>query len=460
MTPLKNILNSVNAPTTFTDHVTISGSDPVLPSPFLIGEAGAAALSAIGCAAAELWHTKTGESQDIGVSVLDAALAQRSHAHFKLLDTETPALWSPISGFYQTKDNRWVQLHCNFVHHKNGVLNFLGASDGRQSVEEKILNWNALELETQLSELGLCASMLRSAEEWQATEQYQAVSQLPLLEIIKIGESSPEAIPEGKMPLSGIRALDLTRVLAGPMCGKVLAECGATVMRIASPNLPFIPPLVADTGHGKLSAHIDLKGAEGRERLTALIKEADVFSQAYRPGGLDEMGFSPEDLAELRPGIIYTSLSAYSHEGPWAGKHGYDSLVQTATGIAHEQTGDAPKPSHLPAQSLDYLTGYIAAFGVMEALRRRASDGGSYLVRVSLAQTGHWFQNLGRVQTPYQGIAIPSESEIKHLLSQADSGFGKMQFMKPVLQMSATQPFDAFASNPLGSDEPLWPSDC
>ena len=450
-----NVLRAAGIESEKITNVTIEGRDPVLPSPFLIGEAGAAALAAVGYLAAELWFLKTKRQQQVSIDVANAALVQCSHQYSRVLDGENKELWSPFSGFYQTKDNRWIQFHCNFPHHQQGVIDLLGCEENKTAVAEAVKSWQAEPLETMLSEQGMCAAMVRSTEEWKNHSQAKAIADLPLLEIIKIGESRPEPLPEGQRPLSGIKALDLTRVVAGPICGRTLAEHGATVMRIASPNLPFILPLVIDTGHGKLSAHLDLNKKDEKEKLLQLIKNADVFSQAYRPGALANLGFSPQTLAQLRPGIIYVSLSAYSHQGPWANRHGYDSLVQSATGIVHEQTqGD--KPQHLPAQSLDYITGFLMAFGTMAALKRRAIEGGSYLVRLSLAQTAEWFKKLGHVGN-FTDCKVPHRDQIPHLLARTKTGFGLVEHLMPVLKMSETEPHWDRPSVPLGTDPPRWP---
>ena len=453
MYTLSRILNTVQVPLHGLGRINFTGCDPVLPSPFLIGEAGAAAINACGYAASELWCLKTGRMQQISIDLRCAAMAQRSHDYLQVLDGKKEDLWSPLSGFYQTKDNRWIQFHCNFPHHRLGIINFLRCADHRASVSDAVKKWDAFHLENELSQRGMCVAVVRTPEEWEAHSQSQAISQLPLMEILPIGVSSPEPMKGGCRPLSGIRVLDLTRVIAGPICGRTLAEQGADVMLISSPKLPFISSLVIDTGHGKYSAYLDLEKIEDRQQLIKLIQQSDIFSQAYRPGGLAAKGFSPEDLMRIRPGIIYISLSAYSHIGPWAMRRGFDSLVQSATGIVYEQTAGKDKPQHLPAQSLDYITGYLAAFGAMEALRRRALYGGSYLVRVSLAQTAHWFKSLGRT-IPCNNI--PTQEMIRDLLIRSNTPFGQLEYLKPVLKMSETQPYWDKTTVPLGTHPPEW----
>lgn len=450
------LMNTGINPDLTLNTLTIEGHDPILPSPFLIGEAGAAALAAVGYAANELWFLKTKRRQKIQVHAYNAAIAQRSHQYLNVVDGKTEELWSSLSGFYQTQDQRWIQFHCNFLHHQQGVLDLLECSADKKAIACAVKNWQADILEQTLADNGMCAAIVRTASEWREHPQAQAIHELPLFEITKIGDSDPEPMPLGDRPLSGIRVLDLTRVLAGPVCGKMLAEQGATVMRIASPHLPFILPLVMDTGFGKLSAYIDLNNAEDALQLKNLIHQTDVFSQSYRPGGLASRGFSATELAKLRPGIIYVDLSAYSHLGPWADRHGYDSLIQSATGIADEQGHG--KPQHLPAQSLDYLSGFLAAFATMEALRRRATEGGSYWIRLSLAQTAHWFTELGRTNKDYHHCEIPTRNQIQHLLTTTDTLFGRLEHLIPLLQMSETPPLLGRAVVPLGTDPAVWPS--
>ena len=222
-----------------------------------------------------------------------------------------------------------------------------------------------------------------------------------MLEIIRIGDSDPEPLLAGERPLSGIRVLDLTRVLAGPTCARTLAEHGADVLKITAAHLPNLGYQEWDTGHGKLSAQLDLRVPSDVETLRALVRQADVFSQGYRPGSLANARLSPEELAALRPGLVYVSLSAFGHTGPWASRRGFDTVVQTVSGMTIRQAealpGKTPGPQFYPVSAIDYCTGYLMAFGAMVALTRRAREGGSWLVRISLAQVGKWIADRGEV---------------------------------------------------------------
>jgi crotonobetainyl-CoA:carnitine CoA-transferase CaiB-like acyl-CoA transferase len=260
-------------------------------------------------------------------------------------------------------------------------------------------------------------------------------------------------------PLAGVRVLDLTRVIAGPVCGRALAAHGAEVMRITAPHLPGFAELDIDTGRGKLSAALDLRAAEERDRLTGLLRSAHIFVQGYRPGGLAQLGFSPEACAEARPGIIAVTLSAYGHEGPWARRRGFDSLVQNASGlnVAEAEAAGVPAPRELPAQALDHASGYLMAFGALMALARKAQEGGSWHVRVSLAQTGHWLAQLGRLA---DGVAHPDSAfaEISDLLATTDTpSFGRLTFVRHAAQLSETPAHWLRPPVPLGSHAPVWP---
>ncbi|HEY7268725.1 MAG TPA: CoA transferase, partial [Dehalococcoidia bacterium] len=316
--------------------------------------------------------------------------------------------------------------------------------------------WDAQRLEDALADAGMCAGMVRTRAEWQHHPQFAAVRALPLLEIIRIADSPPEPLPAAARPLAGVRALDLTRVLAGPVSMRTLAEHGADVMRVTADHLPGLGEFDIDTGHGKLATAIDLRSADGVETLRTLARQADVFCQAYRPGALAARGFGPEDLARLRPGIIYATLSAYSHDGPWRERRGFDSLVQTVSGIVDEESGGGA-PHHLPAQALDYVSGYLLAYATMVALRRRATEGGSYLVRVSLAQAAEWIQDLGRAAAD---AATPPEmgiDDISDLMVEDDSPFGRLSHVGPVVKLRETPARWERPAVPLGHNEPVWP---
>jgi len=454
---LAGLLATAGAPLTAGDDVALTGRDPALPCNFLLGAGITAAIAAGGVAAARLWALRTGRRQRGSLDMRPATAALRADRYLLVNGKPPPSVWAGVSGIYRTRDGRWVQLHCNFPHHRAGTLRVLACPEDPAAVAQAVATWDGQALEDALAAEGLCPGLVRSPQEWLAHPHGAAVAQLPVLEVLRIGDSRPEPLPSGDRPLSGVRVLDLTRVIAGPVGGRTLAEHGADVLRIRAAHLHDADGLVIDTGHGKLSANLDLREPADVERLQALTQQADVLVQSYRPGALAGRGFSPEAVAALRPGIVYATLSAYGHQGPWRDRRGFDTLVQSVSGLVHEHSGNDLPPHHLPAQPLDYVSGYLLAFGVMTALTRRAQQGGSYLVRVSLAQTSRWLSDLGRVDGEARGGPDLPAAAIADLMTERDTAFGRLRYVAPVVQMSETPPRWDRPSTPLGSHPPEWP---
>src|ERR1043165_1389893 len=440
------------------------GSDPVVPTPFRIGAAGAETIAASGLAAAELWQIRTGRSQQVAVDLRQATASLRSGHYMKLADTGLSAARNTIMGVYPTRDGRWSYLHCNFANHRAAALGVLGVAEDREAVARAVATWNAADLEEAIIAAKGAGGMARTHSEWAKHAQAAAVAALPLMEIMRIGDAPPEPLPPGDRPLSGIRVLDLTRVLAGPTCARTLAEHGADVLKITAAHLPNLGYQEWDTGHGKLSAQLDLREPKNVDTLRGLAREADVFSQGYRPGTLGARGLSPEELAALRPGLVYVSLSAFGHAGPWSTRRGFDTVVQTVSGITARQaeivSGKTAGPQFYPVSAIDYCTGYLMAFGAMVALARRAQDGGSWLVRISLAQVGKWMVDLGEVPAALLKD-VPAEfgeEELERWSTVSETPSGPLRHLKPVVQMSETAPHWARPSVPLGYHRPVWPA--
>src|SRR5438094_7537735 len=282
------------------DVTFTGGADPVLPTPFRIGAAGAATLAAAALAATELWQVGTGRRQRVSVDLRQAAAALRSGHYLQLAGTDISSERNTVMGFYPARDGRWSYLHCNFPNHRAAALSVLGVPEDREAVRQAVAKWDALELEEAIIAAKGAGGMVRTMDEWAKHPQAAAIASLPLMEIVKIGESPPQKLPDGDRPLSGIRVLDLTRVLAGPTCARTLAEHGADVLKITAAHLPNLASHEVDTGHGKLAAHLDLREPKDVETLRGLVREGDVFSQGYRPGTLGDRGFSAEALARLR----------------------------------------------------------------------------------------------------------------------------------------------------------------
>src|SRR5262252_5808488 len=440
------------------------GVDPVLPTPFRIGAAGAAALAATGLAAADLWELRTGRRQDVAVDLRQAVASLRSGHYLQVNGSRVRNERNPVMGMYPAKAGHWSYIHANFPNHCAAALRVLGCEENREAVKRAVSNWDALELEEAIIAAGGAGGMVRSMTEWAQHPQAAAIASLPLLEIVKIGDSPPEKLPDGDRPLSGVRVLDLTRVLAGPTCARTLAEHGADVLKITASHIAARDDQEYDTGHGKLSARLDLRQPQDLDRLRALVREGDVFSQGYRPGTLAGRGLSPEELATLRPGLVYVSLCAFSHKGPWASRRGFDTVVQNVSGITTRQgelfPGAEPGPQFYPVSAIDYLTGYLMAFGAMVALARRAREGGSWLVRISLAQTGRWLVNRGEL--PEAALKdVPKEipqTDIDRWSVESDTPVGRLRHLGPTVRLSETPPYWARPSVPLGHDPPVWPA--
>jgi crotonobetainyl-CoA:carnitine CoA-transferase CaiB-like acyl-CoA transferase len=445
--------------------VEITGdADPILPTPFRIGQTSAAALAAVGLAASELWALRTGRRQQVAVETRQATASLRSGRYLMVDGAAVSTEHNAVMGFYPARNGRWSYLHCNFPNHRAAALSVLGVPEDREAVRRAVATWDALELEETIIAAKGAGGMVRTMEEWARHPQAAAVGSLPLLEIVRIGDSRPEPLPDGDRPLANVRVLDLTRVLAGPTCARTLAEHGADVLKITAAHLPNLGYQEYDTGHGKLSAHLDLREPKEVDVLRGLVAEADVFSQGYRPGTLADRGFSPEALARLRPGIVFVSLSAFGHVGPWASRRGFDTVVQSVSGITSRQgelfPGAAPGPQFYPVSAIDYLTGYLMALGAMVALARRAREGGSWLVRASLAQTGRWL--IGHGEVPGAELHdVPKEftaAELARWTIATDTPAGRLHHLAPVVRLSETPPRWARPSVPLGYHEPAWPT--
>ncbi len=441
------------------DDVTLTGIDPVLPSSFAVGTAAQAAVAAGGLAAATLGRLRSLPRQGVAVDIHHAAAEFHSEGWLQVDGAPPPEPWDRIAGTYPCGDRRFVRLHTNFPHHRDGVLRLLGCAHERKAVGDALQAWEAFAFEDAAAEAGLCVTAMRRFEEWDAHPQGRAVQAEPLIGFERIGDAPPRGLPRADRPLSGVRVLDLTRVIAGPVCGRTLAAHGGDVLLITAPHLYNIPPLVIDTGRGKLSAQLDLREADARARLRGLLAEADVIVQGYRPGAIAGHGFGPTDAAAIRPGIVYVSLCAYGYSGPWWDRRGFDSLVQTASGFnaAEAEAAGQPGPKPLPVQAMDHASGHLLALGAMAGLYRRATEGGSWHVRVSLARTGHWVRGLGRVPA---GLAHPppARADTAPFLQESDSGFGRLSCVRHAAVLSATPARWDRPSVPPGTHEPRWPS--
>ena len=456
---LAGLWTEARLPADALDDVFLTGRDPVLPSSFAVGTAAQVTIAAAALAAATIWRQRGGRRQLVSVDMRHAAIEFLSEHWVSIVGTMPEDPWDLIAGAYQCGDGRWVRLHTNFPHHRDGMLKLLGCDYSKQAVADTLRTWTAFDLEDAAARAGLDASAMRSFAEWDAHPHGQAVPTVPVVRITRIGDAPARGLPPGPRPLSGVRVLDLTRLLAGPVCGRTLAAHGADVLAIASPKVPNLPQLITDTGRGKLTADLDLRDPGGRETLESLLRDADIFVQGYRPGALAGLGFSPQDAARIQPGIIYVSVSAYGHVGPWAAKRGFDSLVQASSGFNHAEAEAAGQtaPKALPAQALDHGSGYLLAFGALTALHRRMTEGGSWHVQVSLVRTGRWLRDLGRVPNGLS-VPMPTRDDTADLMEESDSGFGRLRAVSHAARMAETPPRWERPCEPLGTHPAAWPN--
>jgi crotonobetainyl-CoA:carnitine CoA-transferase CaiB-like acyl-CoA transferase len=446
--------------------VTVTGTDPVFSTRFKIAETCAAVLGGVGVAISDIWELKTGRRQAVSIDARHAAAGLRSSVYlqrpgpdgvFRPVVNKHHEAMIAITQPWPTKDGRWVLPHFGLPNLQARMLKLLSCEPNPQSVASAVAKWDALDLEAAIDEARVCGGMVRSNEEWLRHAHGQVLAAKPIVEIFKIGDSDPELLPRDGRPLSGIRALDLTRILAGPMAARTLAEHGADVLMVAAEHLPQITEHVLDTSHGKRSCFLDLTQGHDVACLKKLIQGADVFSQGYRPGAISRLGFGPEEVAALRPGIIYVSINCYGADGPFSHRAGWEQVAQTMTGLCHEgRTAARPDgPALLPAAACDYTTGYLAAYGVLLALAARARNGGSYHVRASLCRSGMFIYRQGKVVFPGLGLDL-SATELEAIRIESRPKSGPLQHLGPIIRLSETVPHWTRPTPQFGGDSPEW----
>lgn len=380
-----------------------------LPSRLPVAELARATVAVCALAAAEASARRTGRPLP-EVTVDDGAVAAAFRSERLLrIDGRTPQTFAPLSRFWPTADG-WVRTHANYPHHRARLLAALGVPDGPDAQERTaavLATLPAAEAERLVQAADGLAVAVRTPQEWAASEPGRAAADGPLVRVERradawsAGRTGPLADP-GR-PAAGMRVLDLSRVLAGPVATRTLALYGADVLRIDAPQLPEIADQHVDTGFGKRSALLDLGSRSGRSSFDELLAAADVLVTGYRPGALDRFGLAPEALAERRPGLVTAHLSAWGTRGPWAGRRGFDSLVQAASGIASIEAGPDGSPGALPSQALDHGTGYLLAAAVLRMLTERAEHGRGMTARPALARTARWLTDELRPEAEPQG---------------------------------------------------------
>lgn len=440
---------------------------PSLPSSFKIGHLAQSTI-ALSALTAALFHSIRNMTSvpKVTVPLLHACLEFQSEKLYTLAGKKaklTGGLGS-IGTFHKTSDG-YVRIHDGFPHHLAGSLSIIGqpVTATKSDIESVLLNWKSVELEATAIKANCVIAALRTYEQWDALPQAKAISNSPI-QLNKVGPGSPGLPPRiaagNDRCLRGVRVLELSRVIAAPVAGRTLAAHGADVLWITSSSLPDLPGLDRDLARGKRTAQLDLTSEEGREKLLELVKDADVFIQGYRPGSLASKGFSALELAKINPNFVYANMSAYGPDGPWSGNRGFDSIVQTCSGMnisEAEHFGEGEPARPMPCQALDHASGYLLAAGIGAALCKRATEGGSYEVNVSLAGTMKYLRSLGQFdgRTGFY-CRMPGEEEVEGYLEARMSEFDELKALKHSASVEGAMTGWDIMPKPLGSDRPEW----
>ena len=449
LTSIWHALHAPGDPLTAAPHVDHHGTPGGLPSVFAVDALASATVSAALAAVAELSGARLGESPR--AAMLDeghVAAAFRSERFQEPVGWKLPEIWDPIAGDYRTRDG-FIRIHTNYAYHRDAALRVLRVPAERAAVTAAVMGRDGEELEAAIVAEGGVAAKLRTVAEWRAHPQGQAVAAEPLV-AMKVAACERPALFDGTLarPLTGIRVLDLTRVIAGPVCTRVLAGYGADVLRIDPPGFEEVGALVAETTAGKRRAFLDLKTNEGRATFLRLVAEADVLVCGYRNRTLERLDLGPAVLRAANPSLVTARLDAYGWTGPWADRRGFDSLVQMSSGIAHRSMKDSSKPGALPAQALDHGAGYLLAAAVCRALTRRLTRGLATEAHLSLARIASFLIGHGDDGNP-DAASIASGDPWRE---REESGFGPILRVRIPGKLGEFTPSFTRPAGPLGSD--------
>ena len=423
-----------------------------LPSVFSVSDLAVATIGAAGAALAELMGTQFGERPAVAV---DRRLASLWFGwSIRPVGWQLPAAWDPIAGDYRTADG-WIRLHTNAPHHRAAALATLGVAAERTQVEQAVTGWNAAELEAAVVRQGGCAAAMQSAETWADHEQGKRVREEPLLFIRGTADADPVPWqPSRERPLRGLRVLDLTRVLAGPVATRFLAGLGADVLRI-DPPVWDEPGVVPDVTLGKRCARLDLRDKTSRAHFQRLLSEAHVLVHGYRADALDALGLDAQNRRRIRPGLVDVSLNAYGWSGPWRNRRGFDSLVQMSSGIAEAgmRAFGKGRPTPLPVQALDHATGYLMAAAVIRGLAHCLATGQGFEAKASLARTAALLTDgpAGHLQSSFEASR---DEDFSAQLEPTDFG-PALRLKSPVLIGGAPLHWERPAAA-LGSSPASW----
>ena len=426
--------------------------DGGLPSAYPVTDFASAATATSALAVLELLENRTGNKQSATVDRRLASFWFSLSIH--PIGWKLPPAWDPIAGDYPTRDG-FIRLHTNAPHHRAAAERVLGAHEDRDSMARAVAGWAKEALETAIVEAGGCVAEMRSVREWVEHAQGRAIAAEPLAHAITIdGAPAPDWTVPVSRPLAGIRVLDMTRVLAGPVATRFLAGYGAEVLRIDPPSWDE-GAVIPEVTLGKRCARLDLKRDEDRSKFEALLSKADIFIHGYRPGALDHLGFDTNRRRSLSPGLIDVGLDAYGWSGPWASRRGFDSLVQMSAGIA--DTGmrwrKADRPVPLPVQALDHATGYLMAAVAIRGVTQRMVQGSSTEARLSLARTAKMLIDAG-VGIAEEPLAAKTAADLSREIEPTD--WGQAQRLNPPIMISGTPMRWESPACKLGSAQARW----
>ena len=436
----------------------VSGAPGHLPSRLPVEDVAIACTGAALLAAAALHAQRGGDCGSRGspTARLDlghVAAAFRSEAYLRINGEQTGPGFAPLSRFWRAADG-WVRTHGNYPWHREALLRALGCSSDPESVAAAIVALSARDAEDLVVGAGGVAAAVRGEDSWRAEPPGRAVAATKLVEGRSIGSAPPRWRPAGSLPASGIRVLDLTRVIAGPVATRYLGALGADVLRLDAPDRPELTLHAYDGLPGKRSALLDFGTADGIARLHELLSGADVLVHGYRPHALERFGLSPELLAERHPGLVVVSLSAWGSRGPWGGRRGFDSIVQAASGIAMAESADGERPGAMPCQLLDHGTGYLCAAAALQALARQSAHGGTEFRELCLARTAHWLLGLPRDAAAGSPMAAAAGDEA--WLTTLDSADGPVTTVRPPGRLDDEALAWPRSLSRYGGDQPAW----
>ncbi|CAJ0543544.1 Ff.00g038040.m01.CDS01 [Fusarium sp. VM40] len=467
---IEEIWSGLGLPLASLASVKLPGDEgPALPSSFKIGILAQASIGLATLVAAQIHALRNKSDVPIVTVPLENSVVEfKSERLYTINGKPATSPWGEFGGLHKTSDG-YVRIHDAFPHHAKGTLDLLGLPTGatRQQVSEKTAEWASIDLETCATPEGKVAIYaLRSYRQWDSLPQSKLISNFPII-LKQVSQSPPTGLPHrmrggNRKCLEGLRVVELSRVIAAPLCGRTLAAHGADVIWVTSPNLPDHPSIDRDMARGKRTVQLDLHNPEDKKHLFELIKECDVFLQGYRPGSLGSYGLSQEELIKANPNIIIANLSAFGPKGTWSGRRGFDSLVQTCSGMniseaEHAGKGEAAQP--MPCQALDHSAGHMLAVGIQAALYHRANQGGSWRIDVSLAGMMRYLRSLGQYPgaTGFQARDFDKQEDVPEVYMETrDTGFGTMKAVKYGAAIEGLQIGWDIMPKPLGSDKPEW----